>query len=162
MRSMRGTTPTITLGVKRSVPGATFGAVKSFFFRMKPSTVLAVVALLATPPSVAGAQEHCSRETLTVRGTPVTIGYCITGEPSRLAGGGIALNVQSTYSAAGGSFSQQGSMSFIDGDAPSRVLQSVELGQLGLQGTLHLTLIYSKRLVRIESAMLTPGAVTIK
>ncbi len=53
-------------------------------------------------------------------------------------------------------------MRFIAGDGPSRVLENVELAQLGLQGTLHLTLVYAGGAVHIESALLTPGAVTIK
>lgn len=121
-----------------------------------------MLALLAASPSVALAQSHCSRETLNVRGTPVTIGYCVNGEPQRAAGGAMALAVEGTYSAPGGSFSRPGTMRFILGDGPSRVLQNVELSPLGLEGTLHLTLVYAGGTIRIESAMLTPGAITVK
>ena len=123
---------------------------------------MVAAALLAIFPSVASAQDHCSRETLTVRGTPVTIAYCVAGEPAKGAGNALVMNVQGNFSAAGGSFSKSGPMRFIAGDGPSRVLENVELAQLGLQGTLHLTLVYTGGQVRIESAMLTPGAVTIK
>lgn len=92
----------------------------------------------------------------------MTIGYCVNGEPARNAGNALALNVQGHFSASGGSFSRDGTMRFIAGDGPSRVLENVELAQLGLQGTLHLTLVYAGGAVHIESALLTPGAVTIK
>ncbi len=113
-------------------------------------------------PCAASAQNHCSRETLVVRGTPVTIGYCVNGEPERMPGGGISLAVLGSYSAPGGSFSRTTPMRFISGDGPSRIVENVELTQLGLQGTLHLTLVYAGGTVKVESAMLTPGAITVK
>ncbi len=161
MRSILGTTPSITLAVNRFVAGATFVGDECLVLRMKPSSLF-LVALLAAIPCAAGAQNHCSRETLVVRGTPVTIGYCVNGAPEHAPGGAIALAVQGSYSAPGGSFARNGSMRFINGDGPSRVMENVELSQLGLQGTLHLTLVYAGGLVRVESAMLTPGAVTVK
>ena len=140
--------------------GATFDGREVRELRMKPSSLLAL-AFAAAATSAAGAQEHCSRETLDVRGTPVTIAYCVNGEAAPTAGA-VALSVQGTYSAPAGSFSRKGTMRFVAGDGPSRVLENVELNQLGIQGTLHLTLLYGGGTVRIESAMLTPGAVTIK
>lgn len=100
-------------------------------------------------------------ETLVVRGTPVAIGLCATDAPAR-APGQLVVSVEGTYSAPGGSFSRTSMMRFITGEGPSRVLENVPLAQLGLKGTLHLTLVYSGGLLHIESALLTPGAITIK
>ena len=161
MRSMVGTTLSLTLGVNRFVAGATFRAIESFRLKMSSSSMV-VLALLAISPSVASAQSHCSRETLVVRGTPVTVAYCVNGEAERGSANDVVLNVEGTFSASGQSFSRTGTMKFIAGDGPSRVLENVDLNQLGLQGTLHLTLLYTGREVRVESAMLTPGALTIK
>ncbi len=44
-----------------------------------PATLVALAALAA--PLVSSAATPCTQETLTVRGTPVTIGYCIAGQP---------------------------------------------------------------------------------
>jgi hypothetical protein len=129
---------------------------------MKSSSLFVIAAMLASVPSAAYAQDHCSRETLTVRSTPVTIGYCLSGEGPRAGGGVVALAVNETYNAASGSFARASTMRFVTGEGPSRVLENVALDQLGLHGTLHLTLVYAGGLVRIESAMLTPGAITVK
>jgi hypothetical protein len=122
-----------------------------------PAILLAFLAL----PATAGAQDRCTRETLTVKGTPVTIAYCVTGAPVA-NGPEVSLPVSATYSAPGGSFSRASTMRFISGDGPSRVMENADLSRLGLTGTLHLTLVYSAGTVHIENALLTPGAVTIK
>jgi hypothetical protein len=44
----------------------------------------------------------------------------------------------------------------------SRVLESLDLRQVGIAGILHLTLAYAAGVVRVEGAMLTPGAITVK
>ncbi|MDP9110638.1 MAG: hypothetical protein M3M96_03270 [Candidatus Eremiobacteraeota bacterium] len=119
-----------------------------------------LAAILAAVPPAAGAQDHCSHETLAVRGTPVTVGYC--ADESAHGPSQVSVAVTGSYSAPGGSFSRRSTMHFITGEGPSRVLENVPLAQLGLKGILHLTLIYAAGVVRIESAMLTPGAVTIK
>ncbi len=136
-----------------------FARRESFFLRMKSSLVLA--ALLSAAPLAASAQEHCSRETLSVRDTPVTISYCLAGV-SVTSGAEVSLGVAGSYSAPGGSFSRNSTLRFITGEGPARVLENVDLAQLGLTGTLHLTLVYSGGAIHIENAMLTPGAIIIK
>lgn len=120
---------------------------------------LAAAALL---PVSAAAQARCSQELLTVQATPVTIGYCVEGTPRATASGEILVPIQATYSAPGGSFGRTKELHFIAGEGASRVLESLALKRLGLRGTLHLTLLYAGGLVRIEGALLTPGAITIK
>lgn len=122
--------------------------------------LLALTLILATPMS-ARAADACSSEVLRVRDEPVTIQYCISAAPTR-SGAEVLVPVQGSYSAAGGSFTKGKTMRFVTGEGPSRVLENVDLSGLGLGGTLHLTLAYQGGLVRIESAMLTPGAITIK
>ncbi|MBV8638216.1 MAG: hypothetical protein JO322_09040 [Candidatus Eremiobacteraeota bacterium] len=67
-----------------------------------------------------------------------------------------------SYSSSGGSFSRSAKLRFVTGEGPSRVLENVDLDKLGLTGTLHLTLVYAGGEVRVENAMLTPGAIIIK
>lgn len=127
---------------------------------------VALAALIATIPQLgvhaAAAEDHCSRETLAVRGTDVTVSYCLAAPPQRVGSQELALDVDGSYSSSGGSFSRRATLHFVSGEGPSRVLQNVELAPLGLSGTLHLTLVYSGGLIRIESALLTPGAVIVK
>lgn len=141
--------------------GATFDALESFTCRMKASLSLVAAALAAVLPLAAGAQSPCSRETLSVRGTPVTITYCVAG-PAGKAGSEVTLPVSGTYAAAGGRVSRQTTMRFVQGERPSRTLENVDLAPIGIGGTLHLTLLYSGGAVHIESALLTPGAIVVK
>lgn len=127
---------------------------------MKSSSFV-LAALVAVLPLAAGAEEHCSRETLTIRGTPVTIGYCLAAPP-RVSGSEVTLAVDETYSSAGGAFSRRAKLRFITGVGPARVLENVDLARLGLTGTLHVTLVYNGQTVQLANAMLTPGAVVIK
>ena len=124
------------------------------------AAILVIVLTSAAGPAVA--QPRCTQETLNVRGVPVTIGYCVTGPPLASAPDEIALPVQATYASPGGSFGRVLELHFVSGEGVSRILQSLPLRELGLTGTLHLTLAYAGGLVRIEGAMLTPGAITIK
>ena len=74
----------------------------------------------------------------------------------------MVVPVAATYSAPGGSLQRALELHFLEGEGTSRVLESLDLGKLGLAGTLHLTLAYSRGQVRLEGALLTPGAITIK
>jgi hypothetical protein len=117
-----------------------------------------VIAASAGPAGAAGA---CSSEVLKIRDVPVTVQYCLTGTPTQ-SGPEMLVPVQGNYSSATGSFSRASTMRFVTGEGPARVLENVDLAGLGLGGTLHLTLAYDDGLVKIENAMLTPGAITIK
>lgn len=79
------------------------------------------------------------------------------------ADGETTVDVAESYSASTGSFARKASLKFVSSEGPSRVLESLDLTKLGLPaGTLHLTLVYVTNSVSIESAILTPGAITIK
>jgi hypothetical protein len=123
----------------------------AIFIGLAVSTVSA--ALSATP---------CTQETVTVEGAPVTIAYCITGSLRSNGAEEVIVPVTATYSAPGGTLRRAIELHFIADEAVSRVLESLDLSKLGLTGTLHLTLAYSGGLVRLEGALLTPGAITIK
>lgn len=128
---------------------------------MKHAALTAVLAL-ALGAGAFAQDGHCTREVLRVRGTPVTVGYCVVGSVRGDAAHEAAVQVAATYSSPRGSFTQTSALAFIPGDEPSRVIEDVALDQLGIQGTLHLTLVMRGGAVHVESAMLTPGAVTIK
>ena len=123
-------------------------------------TMVSVLAAALLPSVVAAAP--CTQETLTVEGAPVTIGYCVSGTPRPNGSEETVVPVVATYAGPGGSLHPAIDLHFIAGESISRVLQSVDLRALGLTGTLHLTLAYSRGLVRLEGALLTPGAITIK
>ena len=105
---------------------------------------------------------RCTHETLVVRGTPVTAAYCVSEIGAARPGRDLPVRVAETFSTARGSFNQEATFRFIAGEQDSRVIEDVALERLGLEGTLHLTLLLRGGAVHIDGAMLTPGAITIK
>ncbi len=159
---MRDTTLRITRGVNDGCRngGGTFSGAEAFLVTMKP-IFLALVLALAAAPGTAHASGQCSSEVLNVRDVPVTVQYCIAGNTAK-NGPEIRVPVDGSYTSPTGTFTHASVMRFVAGEGPARVLENVDLSQLGLGGTLHLTLAYSGGVVRVENAMLTPGAITIK
>lgn len=129
---------------------------------MLPKLSRLTVLFLVAFPIAASAQARCTQETLVVRGTPVAVAYCIQGPVRSATGDELVVPVVESFGSPGGSFSRAVDIRFVAGEGVSRVLRSVDLAPAGVAGTLHLTLAYAGGQVRIESAMLTPGAVTIK
>jgi hypothetical protein len=121
-------------------------------------------ALVLSLSTTAGAQaaSRCTHETLSVRGTPLTATYCVTGLGTAPLGRDLPVRVLETFSTPHSSLSREAAYRFIAGESASRVIEDVPLERLGLSGTLHLTLLLERGLVHIDGAMLTPGAVTIK
>ena len=142
------------------------GEVRPFAYSKRSAIVIdrrlvfGLAFVAAVQPAVAA--PACTQETLEVRGTPVTIGYCISGTARSVGGDEIVVPTIASYGAPGGSFSRTSQLHFVAGEGVSRVIENLDLGRLGLAGTLHLTLAYSGGLVHVEGALLTPGAITIK
>lgn len=132
--------------------------------RIVLAAALTLSLAAAGPPGAAQAQPagHCTRETLNVRGTPLTAAYCVQSLGTASPGRDLPVAVSETYSTPHGSFTQDATLRFIAGEAASRVIQDLPLERLGMQGTLHLTLLLRDGSVHVDSAILTPGAITIK
>jgi hypothetical protein len=125
--------------------------------------VLATALALSLGTSAqAQATGRCTRETLNVHGTPLTAVYCIVGTGTASPGRDLPVRVNESYSTPRGSWNQDVTLQFISGEESSRVIHDLALDKVGLQGTLHLTLLLRGGAVHVDSAMLTPGAVTIK
>jgi hypothetical protein len=122
------------------------------------------IFVLAAAGTIRGAvaDTGCSQETLSVQGTPVSIGYCVSGAVRANGADELVVPIWATYSAPGGTLRRSSELHFISGERVSRVLESLDLSKIGLSGTLHLTLAYSRGVVHVEGALLTPGAITIK
>ncbi|MFN2448602.1 MAG: hypothetical protein ABR508_02245 [Candidatus Baltobacteraceae bacterium] len=122
--------------------------------------VLAAVAAYAAPASAQPAG-RCTREILSVQRNAVTAAYCVASV-GPAAGHELPVRVLETYSSARGSVTTTETLRFIEGEPASRVIEDLSLDRLGLSGVLHLTLVLHAGLVRVDAAMLTPGAITIK
>lgn len=118
--------------------------------------------LLVAAGARGAAAGQCSAQTLTVEATAVTIGYCVSGATHATGTQELAVPVVATYSSPSHSLRNSSELHFLAGEGVSRIIESVDLTQLGLTGTLHLTLAYVGGLVEVEGALLTPGGITIK
>jgi hypothetical protein len=124
--------------------------------------VLLATMVAVALPAAAAAVPACTSETLSVGGTPVSVSYCVSGPARATANHEIIVPVTATFSAPGGSLRRTTELHFLAEESTSRVLESLDLTKVGLTGTLHLTLAYVQGAIRVEGALLTPGAITIK
>jgi hypothetical protein len=122
-------------------------------------TFAAVLALLAasTAPALAQPAQRCSHETFPVGGQSVAVTVC-AGAPD----GGKTVAVTETFKNAAASFNHTTSIEVLPGATASRAVDDVALTPLGLNYTLHLTLVHREAAVSIEHALLLPGAVPLK
>ena len=97
-----------------------------------------------------------ARDLFPVGGQSVAVRVC-AGAPDS----GKTVAVTETFKGATASFNHRASIDVLPG-AASRAVDDVSLSPLGLQFTLHLTLAYRDAAVRIEHALLLPGAVPLK
>jgi hypothetical protein len=121
------------------------------------------IALLGT--ASAGAQgDACSRDTLTVDGSPVEVTLCVPPAPAARKGEGkpVSVSVSETFASGGTSFSRSVALDFLEGAETSRTIDDVPLHKLGIGKSLHLTIAYRAGTVRLEHAMLVPGAISLK
>ncbi|HEY6485653.1 MAG TPA: hypothetical protein VIX83_04660 [Candidatus Cybelea sp.] len=124
--------------------------------------ILLATMVAVALPAAAAAAPACTSETLLVGRTPVSVSYCVTGSVRATASHEIIVPVTATFAAPGGTLRRASELHFLAEESTSRVLESLDLTKLGLSGTLHLTLAYIRGAVRVEGALLTPGAITIK
>lgn len=132
--------------------------------RIALATALALFlgAVVLSTANARAQSGRCTREVLSVRGTPLTLNYCVQSLQSAAPGRDLPVHVSANYSTPRGSWSEEATLQFIAGEESSRVIEDLPLEHVGLQGTLHLTLLYRGGTVHVDSAMLTPGAITIK
>jgi len=124
------------------------------------ATLIALAAL--TVPLASHGASSCTQETLSVQGSPLTVGYCVAGAPRPTGGQELLVPVTASYIGRGATLRRDEQLHFLSGEGVSRVIENLDLSKVGLTGVLHLTLAYSHGLVRVEGALLTPGAITVK
>ncbi len=124
------------------------------FFRSLLGLIL--VISLGSPAS-AQARRRCSSDTFTVSATPVRVRVCIERDDAT-----PTVDVSETLSANGKSFTRTIVLERLPGASVSRAIDDAALAPLGLNSSLHMTLAYGDGSVRIEHALLLPGAEPLK
>ncbi|MBD5656538.1 MAG: hypothetical protein IAI50_15355 [Candidatus Eremiobacteraeota bacterium] len=134
------------------------------------SIALAFVFLIGAKPSNAPVSP-CSTDTFAIDGSAVTVQLCVATQVAAVAPathrGPV---VKSSPAVLTETFETKGQASFVrtlpldaaPSDEPSRTIDDVSLERIGLARTLHLTIEVRTAGVRLEHALLVPGAVTLK
>lgn len=125
--------------------------------------LLALLAFAAIVPGTTRLAQAagCSASTLTVGAVPVSIELCPTSAAPGHGATQTGVPMLERISANGHSFVRSVVFRFLAGDPSSRVIDDLDLAPLGLQGTLHLTILRENGQPRIVRALLTPGALPI-
>lgn len=102
----------------------------------------------------------CSSDAFPIDGSTVTVQLCIADSGKA---GAVKTLVTETLSVKGQtSFVRQVPVDRVPGADSSRAIDDLPLAKLGLSRTLHLTIAVKNGAVRLEHALLVPGAVALK
>lgn len=125
---------------------------------------LLVAGMLAGRPALGQPGGECSRDVFKVDGTSLEVTLCVPPAAGARRGEGtpVKVGVSETFSANGESFSRTVPLEFLDGGETLRTIDDVPLAKLGIPKSLHLTIGYRPGSVRLEHAMLVPGAISLK
>jgi hypothetical protein len=118
--------------------------------------------LLAEAP--APAVQPCSRDTFSIDGRAVNVSLCADDAAAHRSPDGhrIIVTIAESFAAAAASFQRSVTLDFLAGAELSRTIDDVPLDKLGIDRTLHLTIGYRPGTVRLEHALLVPGAIALK
>jgi hypothetical protein len=122
------------------------------------------LAPLAARAAPSAAPPGCSADAFTIDSAPVGVQICLAPGEQRSAPSGKPSTValDETLSSRGASFSRRVSLEFFSGGDYSRTIDDVPLERFGITRTLHLTIGYKPGSVRLEHALLVPGAIALK
>ena len=124
--------------------------------------VLATILIAADPTPKPGI---CSFDTFSIDGRSVGVSLCFDEAAVRRSSDGrrVIVTVAETLSASReASFSRDVTLDFLARAEESRTIDDVPLGKLGIERTLHLTIAYRPGSIRLEHALLVPGAIPLK
>jgi hypothetical protein len=131
--------------------------------------MIAPIALLALATSLVSAAPSpppsiCSNDVFTIDDRSVSVALCVPETaPKRSADGKRYLvTVSEALSSRGATVNREVTLDFLAGAELSRTLDDVPLDKLGIAGTLHLTIGYRPGAIRLEHALLIPGAKALK
>jgi hypothetical protein len=116
------------------------------------------IALLAaaSPPAEA---PRCSSDTFAIDGTNLGVELC-AGLPAK---GTAKAAITETLTAKGLTpYVREVSLELLPGTETARTIDDAPLAKLGLRRTLHLTIALRNGTVRLEHALLVPGAIALK
>ena len=135
---------------------------------------LAVMALATAARAAAGAATPvesggCSSDAFSIDGSSVKVALCVSAGDKAGAKTVVtehfsiaALSAHAAAAAGNAAFERELPVERLPGAESSRAIDDVSLERLGLSRTLHLTIAVRSGSVRLEHALLIPGAVSLK
>ncbi len=120
--------------------------------------LLLSTALLATAP-LPGGSSACSSDAFTIDGSSLAVSLCA---PADLRGQPTASVVETLTVKGQPPYVRSVTLDFVPGAEGARTIDDVPLQKLGIARTLHLTIAYKNGAVRLEHALLVPGAIALK
>lgn len=126
----------------------------------RPFLTAATVLVLVAPVSAQGGG-RCSSESLTIDGQQISATFCVVDKTNTGPNKPVRVTLAETLTSAGGNLKRNAALDFV-ADDPSRAIDDIPLAPLGIKKTLHSTFLLSGGGVRLEHALVVPGAVTVK
>lgn len=127
---------------------------------VRPFLTAAAVLVLAAPASAQGGG-RCTSETLTVDGQQIGATFCVVDKTGAGPNKPVRVTLSETLTSSAANLKRNATLDFV-ADDPSRAIDDIPLAALGIKKTLHATFLLSGWGVRLEHALLIPGAVTVK
>ena len=128
-------------------------------------TAALALALAAWCGTVAsGAAEdggRCTSDALDLQGKHVTASFCILDETQENAKAPIRVTLSETLVAGDARIGRNTTLAFISAES-ARAIDEIPLAELGIEKRLHATFLYTGGTVRLEHALLVPGAIPVK
>ena len=124
---------------------------------------LATLTLALAVVSPAPAQETCSSDTFSIDGRSVDVSVCGPTSVPKPTKGQPSIQLRETVGVRGGvPLVREVALATLPDEGLAHTIDDVPLQKLGIERTLHVTLAYKPGTVRLEHALLIPGAVVLK
>jgi len=121
---------------------------------------VALTAALLGAAQGSAVSSGCSSDTFAVDGTPLGVAICARAQA---APAGSPLIFTETLTVKGQPpLEHELKVDVVAGESSAHAIDDVPLAKLGIAKTLHLALSYRAGTVRLEHALLVPGAISLK
>ena len=144
--------------VKRTGERARYGGIMTLSIARYAFAVSAFALAATARPALAVA--GCSTDAFTVSGTPLAVEICAPA--TRPAGKAAPIATATLSSRNATPLVRKIALDVVPGDEASHTIDDAPLQSLGIAGTLHMTIGYKGGTVRLEHALLVPGAIALK
>jgi hypothetical protein len=116
-------------------------------------------AFLAAAPPLPGGPSACSSDAFTIDGSSLAVSLCA---PAEMKGQSTAVVVETLTVKGQPPYVRNVTLELVPGAESSRTIDDVPLQRLGIAHSLHLTIAFKNGSVRLEHALLVPGAIALK